>query len=280
MASAAEIVTVLSSPLGMVWLFIIGASLGSFANVCIYRWAPTAEHPLGISVVSPASRCGFCATPIHWYDNIPVLSYLLLKGKCRSCKTGFSPRYCIIEAVFGIITVALAWSVWSHAEPPGDQLYRLGVYVLFAFVLMVAGAIDWDTGLILNKITYFATPLFLAFSLFLGGTPPWFGALGMAVGFLLLWGTSRAYFLLTKRVGLGDGDIKLIALIGTIVGVQGVAMTLTFASVLGLVVGTALAFAAKRKSTLRHFSIRFGPFLAAGAILYLLFRNAAFFPLF
>lgn len=134
---------------------------------------------------------------------------------------------------------------------------------------MVAAAIDWDTGFLLNKITYPALPVFFILSMVLNDDPlP--GALGMLIGFGLLWLTSRGYYLITRRVGMGDGDLKLMAVIGAMVGVDGVTFTLVSSGVLGILYAL---ISSSKKGSLRHLSIRYGPFLAAGSVLFLITRH-------
>jgi len=135
---------------------LLGLLWGSFANVCIYRWPPTEAFPKGRSVVAPGSHCFACQTPIRWYDNVPLLSWLWLRGQCRTCKAPFSGRYLIVEAVTGAL-FGIAWFATIEAgaltEALDLRLARFGVYAAFCFVMVVITFIDLDHKLILNKVT-------------------------------------------------------------------------------------------------------------------------------
>src|SRR5690606_12769662 len=133
--------------------FVLGTLFGSFANVCIHRWPPTDENPAGLSVVRPGSRCGSCATPIRWYDNVPILSYLALRGRCRDCKARFSPRYLLVEAAMGMLFLAVyhfAVAVAFPFEPLSLRVLRFVILAAFVFVLVVIAFIDLDHKLILD----------------------------------------------------------------------------------------------------------------------------------
>ena len=130
---------------------LLGLLWGSFANVCIYRWPPTTEHPKGRSVVAPGSHCFACKTPIRWYDNVPLLSWLWLRGKCRTCQAPFSGRYLIVEALTGVL-FGFAW--WMNVtagalfEPFDHRLIRFAVSCAFCFTMVVIAFIDIDHKLI------------------------------------------------------------------------------------------------------------------------------------
>src|SRR5436190_9566396 len=138
------------------FVIVLGTLWGSFANVCIYRWPPTDEFPKGRSVVRPGSHCSACKKPIAWYDNVPLLAWLWLRGRCRTCRAPFSARYLIVEAVTGAL-FGVAW--WATVvagvlwEPFDVRLIRFAIYAAFCFVMVVITFIDIDHKLILNKIS-------------------------------------------------------------------------------------------------------------------------------
>jgi leader peptidase (prepilin peptidase)/N-methyltransferase len=191
---------------GHLWAALVGALFGSFANVCVVRWPPTDEHPDGRSVVRPGSHCPRCGAPIRWYDNIPIVSYFALRGRCRSCGAGFSARYALVEALAAILFLAV-----YHLEVvlvfPGDplplRLTRFAIAAAFVFVLVVISFIDLDTKLILNRITYPAIPIFWGLSLLLPERTWYAGLVGAAVGYGIIRLVADGYYLLTRRRGLG-----------------------------------------------------------------------------
>src|SRR6188472_1721534 len=129
-----------TSPWALGMAFLLGTLWGSFANVCIYRWPPTDEHPNGRSVVAPGSHCGACGKPVRWYDNVPILSWLWLRGRCRDCGTAFSPRYLLVELVTGALFAAAWWFAIDGrilVAPLGDGLVRFGIGAAFVFVMVV-----------------------------------------------------------------------------------------------------------------------------------------------
>jgi leader peptidase (prepilin peptidase)/N-methyltransferase len=297
--AAAALEPALVGWLGHAVAAVLGALFGSFANVCIVRWPPTDEHPHGRSVVRPPSHCPACGTPIRWYDNIPIVSYFVLRGRCRACRTGFSPRYLLVEA-----TTAILFAAVYHLEivllDPGDvlplRLTRFVIAAAFVFVLVVISFIDLDTKLILNRITYPSIPIFWGLGLLLPERAWYDGLLGAAVGYGLIRLVADAYYLVTRRRGLGYGDGKLLAVVGAYLGWQAVLASLFVGSMLGSILGGAyLVWSRSRPEPeaegaaadappsapgddaerdapevkLRHVEIPFGPFLAAAALSYL-----------
>ncbi|ACY13068.1 prepilin peptidase [Haliangium ochraceum] len=290
---------------GYALAFILGALFGSFANVCIYRWPPTDEHPGGRSVVTPGSHCPACGHAIRWYDNLPMLGYLLLRGRCRDCGLGIAPRYPLVELLTAVLFVSLYHHVMAGAylyEPLPQQLLHFVVLAAFAFVLVVIAFIDLDHRLILDKITYPGIPIFYGLGLLL--ERPWLdGLIGAALGYGVVRLLADGYRLLTGREGMGYGDGKLLALIGALFGWQAVLASLFLGSIIGSVLGiTAIALARRaargRDDTdaapdageantdaasadqvggtrgeddelpLRHVELPFGPFLVIGALVY------------
>lgn len=273
--------------------FVFGTLWGSFANVCIYRWPPTDEHPKGLSVVAPGSHCFACGKPVRWYDNVPLISWLWLRGKCRDCGTGFSARYLIVEALTGVLFACLWWftiDLDAELEPLGGRMVRFLVYATFAVVLVVITFIDLDHKLILDRVTYPAIPAFYAMSFLLPERHWWDGLIGAAVGYGIVRAIADGYWYLTKREGMGYGDGKLLALIGALLGWRAVIVSLFGGALIGSVVGVTTLVIARRgaatvarddadendddydgedEGQLRHAELPFGPFLAAAALAYL-----------
>ncbi len=235
-----ELEPLATSPGAYVFAGFLGLLWGSFANVCIYRWPPSAEFPKGRSVVAPGSHCFVCKTPIRWYDNTPIIAWLWLRGKCRSCKAPFSSRYLIVEALTGLV-FALAWwftvTVGAYFEPFDQRLIRFAIYAAFCFVMIVVTFIDIDHKLILDKLTYPSIVIFFGLGCLLAGHRWYDGVIGAIAGYALPWTIGEVYWLVTTRDGLGMGDAKLLALIGALLGIQGVVASLFGGAVVGAVVG-------------------------------------------
>ncbi|MDI6772191.1 MAG: prepilin peptidase, partial [bacterium] len=227
-----------------------GAILGSFANVVIHRL------PLEVSIVYPGSRCPHCQAPIRAKDNVPVLSYLLLRGRCRSCGGGISARYPLVELLMAILAVA----VWSAFTGPLPRLAGLG----FAFLMVVITFIDLDHQLILDRLTYPGIAAGLLLSAIQGrGVVALLATAGA--------GALIAAIVILSRGGMGVGDIKLAALIGAFLGWPGVAVALFLGFMAGGVVGIGLLALRLRG---RKDAIPFGPWLAGGALAALFWGEA------
>ncbi len=236
----------------LLMIFFMGACIGSFLNVCIWR-LPRAE-----SIVSPGSKCPHCNTPIRFYDNIPILSYILLTGKCRGCKAPISIRYPLVEGLTGLLAAAAA--------------YRFGItldfliYFVFISILVTVTFIDIDLMIIPDVISLPGILVGLAASLVLRSVTFKDALIGVFVGggslFLVAWGYHR----ITGKEGMGGGDIKLLAMIGAFIGWQGVFFTIFVASATGSLTGAILMLFARKDL---KFAVAFGPFLAMGALAYL-----------
>jgi len=238
-------------------IFLFGAIVGSFLNVCIHR-LPSQE-----SVVFPASHCPHCREPIRPYDNIPLLSYVLLRGRCRSCGAAISSRYPAVELLSGLAAVATvgALGISAHA------------LLAFAFLcaLIVITFIDFDHQIIPDAISLPGIGVGFAAALILGD-PNWTASLaGILLGGGLLWGVAEGYHWLTGREGMGGGDIKLLAMIGAFLGWRAVPVTLMIASLAGTAIGIGLMLIQRRDS---RTAIPFGPFLAVGAACALFWGDA------
>ena len=232
------------------FVVLLGLLWGSFANVCIYRWPPSEEFPHGRSVVAPGSHCFACKAPVRWYDNVPLVSWLWLRGKCRSCNAPFSARYLIVEALVGAL-FGVAWyaavELGVMFEPFDLRLARFAVYAAFAFVMVVIAFIDLDHKLILDRVTLPSIVIFYGLGLLLGRS--WHhGLVGAAFGYGLPWAVGVVYWVLTGREGLGLGDSKLLALVGALLGTHGVIASLFGGALLGSVIGVLVLLRAPHGS--------------------------------
>ncbi|WP_236903886.1 prepilin peptidase [Comamonas serinivorans] len=254
-------------------LGVLGLLVGSFLNVVIHRlpkmmeqeWAQDCRELLGQEAVdtapytlwAPRSACPHCGHQIRWYENIPVVSYLALRGRCSGCKAPISARYPVIEAVtallfawcghqFGATWAALAWCAFSA-------------------LLVSMTCIDWDTQLLPDDLTYSLLWLGLLGSV-VGwtGVPVAMAVLGALAGYLSLWTVTQAFKLLTGKIGMGNGDFKLFAALGAWFGWQALVPIILLSCVVGIVVGVALK--AMRKSG-QGDPIPFGPFLSGAGFL-------------
>lgn len=233
-------------------VFVLGCCIGSFLNVCIYRL------PQDLSIVSPRSFCPQCRTPVRGYDNIPLVSYLLLGGKCRTCGAKISGRYPLVEALTGAFAVALYLKFGL----------TLGFFAFFAFTaaLLVITFIDLDHRIIPDVISLPGIAVGFGLS-FLLPAPSWTESLiGLLAGGGSLYLVAIGYEALTKREGMGGGDVKLLAMIGAWLGWKAVLFTIFFASLTGTLIGGGAMLIQKQG---RHYAIPFGPFLAFGALVYL-----------
>lgn len=231
-------------------VFVLGTMLGSFANVLIYR-LPRRE-----SIVTPGSRCPHCHTPIRPWDNIPILSFVLLRGRCRRCGSPISPRYLIVEVAGGVLLAALVW--------------RFGVslvaarFAILALALLVVFFTDVETGLIPNAITYPGIVVGLVFAA-ASGREAFVSSLLTAAGaggvFVLIGILARWAF---RQEAMGVGDMKLAAMLGAFLGSPGVIVALFLAVAIGAAGGLILI--ALRLRT-RNDVIPFGAALAAGAVI-------------
>lgn len=264
-----------ATPGAYAFAVLLGLLWGSFANVCIYRWAPSDEFPNGRSVVKPGSHCSACKTPIKWYDNVPLLSYLWLRGKCRACKAQFSARYLAVEGITGALFGVAWWFCMGPAgmlEPFEVRLVRFVIAAAFLFVMVVITFIDLDTMLILDKVTIPSTVIFYLASLLLPERRWYDGLIGIAIGYGVPWAIGTLYFAIRKREGLGLGDAKLLAVVGALFGWKGVLFSLFGGSVLGTILTLVAMMSAEKGEDGEPAMTRelaFGPYLAAAAVFYL-----------
>jgi len=240
--------------------FLLGAIVGSFLNVCICRM------PRDESIVSPPSHCPACNYRIRWYDNIPLLSYLVLRGKCRGCGTGISLRYPLVELLNGLLSLAL----FLRLDPLQNPMRTLSFFALFLFVssLVVITFIDLDHQIIPDEISLPGIVIGFLLSFVL----PWLGWMNSLLGILLGGGSlllvAYGYQWLTGKEGMGGGDIKLLAMMGAFLGWKAVPFIIFASSLVGSLVGIGLMMIQKKDSKL---AIPFGPYLAFGALLYIFY---------
>jgi leader peptidase (prepilin peptidase) / N-methyltransferase len=288
-------------------IFLLGLAFGSFLNVCIYRL------PLGLSVVKPRSACPKCKQPIAFYDNLPVLSWLILGGRCRRCKTGISSRYLLIELLTGLLFVACYWRF-------GLTLATLK-YCTFSFLLLGLIFTDAETKLLPDKLTLPGIVLGLLFSVFVPVNDlaaqfvpgmvnlPFSGDistrllslldsfLGAVAGASFIYGAGAIYLRWRHVEGMGFGDVKLMAMVGAFLGIKLTVFTIFTASLVGSVFGLTTVFivwlkrthrfmrrlanaqAARRRGwqsaqmVYRHYQMPFGVFLGGMAMFALFFGN-------
>jgi leader peptidase (prepilin peptidase)/N-methyltransferase len=277
-----------------------GAIWGSFLNVCIAR------IPRGMSVVTPPSHCFACGARVRARDNIPILSYLLLRGRCRHCGAKFSARHALVEALTAALSVLVLWCFALDAQglPLGMRVARFSVYFAFAAVLVVLTFIDLDTKRLPDRITLPAVVVFFLGG-FATGEVAWLErAIGAAAGYAVVRLIADAYYYSTGREGLGLGDGKLLAAMGALLGWKALPPIVFSASFIGIMVSIPALLVQRRKRaaesvevavaepaqtstatsdpspatnappspaapSIRRSEVPFGPFLAASALGYL-----------
>lgn len=236
-----------------VQLFVFGAVFGSFANVVIYRM------PRGESVVKPGSFCRSCNTPIRWYNNIPIFSWFILRGKCAKCGAPYSFRYPFVELLMGLLfgAAGLVFGFqWTLIEA-----------LLFIFGLVTVSFIDIDLMILPDKFTLSGIVIGLVGAALNPERDFMSSLYGVLMGGGFLWAVAYLYYVFRGREGMGGGDIKLLAWIGAVLGWQAIPIVILVSSVLGAVVGILLALRTKDGMSQ---AIPFGPYLAGAALLYLL----------
>lgn len=236
---------------------IIGAVVGSFLNVVILRLPEEGE-----SIVFPASRCPKCLHALKWYDNIPIISFILLKRKCRYCEAPISWQYPLIELVMALLSLAL---VFKFGLTPA-----LAIYFVFTAALLVVIVIDFYHKIIPDIISLPGIVVGFACS-FINPAVTWQqSGLGLLIGGGVLYALAAGYYLFTKREGMGGGDIKLLAMIGAFLGWQSLPFVVFGSSILGALVGIgAMAKQKKGGKTM----IPYGPFLSMAALLYMFYSE-------
>ena len=253
---------------------VLGLLIGSFLNVVVYRlpimlqreWAtqcaelreaPAPEHtPARFNLLVPASACPACGTAIRPWQNIPVISWLLLRGRCAACGTAISTRYPVVEAATAVFSLAVIWQF--GATPQGAAA------LLFTWTLIAASLIDFDTTLLPDSLTLPLMWAGLLLALTAGGAGVFAdlpsAVIGAAAGYLILWSIYWLFKLVTGKEGMGYGDFKLLAAIGAWLGWQVLPQVILLSAVVGAAVGLSLMVVRGRD---RDMAIPFGPYLAA-----------------
>jgi leader peptidase (prepilin peptidase)/N-methyltransferase len=249
-------------------VFVVGLIVGSFLNVVIHRlpvmmerdWKaqcqdymgqPPAEEISGLSLAKPRSRCPDCGHAIRFYENIPVLSYLWLRGKCSSCRRPISLRYPFIELLTAVLSAVIAWHFGFG--------WQAGAALLLTWALIALSMIDVDHQLLPDSITLPFLWLGLTLSLFPVFADMRSSLIGAIAGYLSLWTVYQLFRLLTGKEGMGFGDFKLLALLGAWMGWQSLPMIVLLSSAVGAVLGVTMIVIQGRD---RHQPIPFGPYLA------------------
>ena len=258
---------------------VLGLMVGSFLNVVIYRlpvimereWQvqareyldqPQADTQEPLTLARPASRCPHCGHKIRFYENIPVLSYLLLRGKCSSCGTGISMRYPLVELLTGVLSAVVAWHFgfgWQAATA-----------LLLTWALIALSMIDFDHQLLPDSITLPFLWVGLLLSLFPVFVDMRSSLIGAIAGYMSLWAVYQLFKLLTGKEGMGFGDFKLLALLGAWMGWQALPMIVLLSSAVGAILGGALIAIRGRDSQI---PMPFGPFLAIAGWIALLWGD-------
>jgi len=257
------------------FVFLLGLIIGSFLNVCISRL------PQGKSVVRPRSRCPKCGTAIKPWDNIPVLSYAILGGKCRACKTRISPIYPAVELLTGLLFLACYLAFGNSVET--------AKWAAFSAILVVLVFTDWRERLLPDKVNYGGLAIGLVFSFFIrpvDGAALWLAnhmfdfpppaavisfadaLIGAIVGGGVLWVIGEGYFRLRGREGMGLGDVKMMLMAGSFLGLRRTILTILIGAVLGMIIGGTFMLASRKKS---DYELPFGTFLGAAALLVVFF---------
>ena len=234
--------------------FAFGTIVGSFLNVCIHRL------PQGKSIILPSSHCPLCKTRIPFYDNIPLVSFILLWGRCRACHAPISLRYPLVEFLMGLFSIIL---LLRYGIAP---LYL--VYLAFFASLTLVSFIDLSHRIIPDVISLPGILIGLLVALLHPQMSIKASLIGVLLGGGSLYAVASMYHLVTKREGMGGGDIKLLAMIGAFIGWKGVLFTILCSSLIGSLVGVTLMFISSKADS--KYAVPFGPFLSLGAIIYVL----------
>jgi leader peptidase (prepilin peptidase) / N-methyltransferase len=237
--------------------FVFGMVVGSFLNVCICRM------PKNESIVSPPSHCPHCSYQIRWYDNIPLVSYLILRGKCRGCGAHISFQYPLVELLNGVLTLLLFLRF-------GPTL-AFAVLFLFCSALVVITFIDIEHQIIPDEISLPGIVVGFVLSFFLVGHSWLNSLLGILLGGGSLLLVAYSYQRLTGKEGMGGGDIKLLAMMGAFLGWKAMPFIIFASSLIGSLIGVSIMLLQKKDSKL---AIPFGPYLAFGAVLYIFYGKS------
>lgn len=226
---------------------LFGALIGSFLNVCVYRW------PRDLSVVAPRSACPSCSTLIAWYDNVPVLSYLALRGRCRNCASPIGIQYPMVE-----LATALIWAAAAMRFGPTVEALRSAV---FFTILLGISLTDAQHYIIPDQFSIGGTVVGLSFAALPGGLPFIQAVAGAVLGYGALWVIAWLGTKAFRKPAMGGGDVKMMAMVGAFLGPAGVVLTIFLGALFG-----ALIFGPISLRTGKH--VPFGIFLALGAAIY------------
>jgi leader peptidase (prepilin peptidase)/N-methyltransferase len=234
----------------------LGLCVGSFLNVVIYRL------PRGQSLSRPPSRCPKCENRLAWFENIPILSWLMLRGRCRRCGERISIQYPIVEVVTAVAAVVVVLTT-----PPG---VLLASRLVLTAILIALFAIDLELQILPNRITLPGIAIGFIFSLF-GPPGPISSGLGILIGGGVLYAIAAVYFLIRREEGMGMGDVKMLAMVGAFLGWRAVILTLILSSFVGAIVGLVLMTSKKEGLA---YAMPFGTFLALAAFVSMLYGDA------
>ena len=234
------------------YLFIIGACIGSFLNVCIYR-LPKEE-----SIISPPSHCPFCKNRLKWYHNIPILSYIFLKGKCAYCGEKISIRYLVVEFLSGIFLI-INYNLYGFS-------FNFFFYTVFIYLTIIVIFADLKYMIIPDEVTIGGIIIGFIMSFFSSSISWQQSLLGILIGGGILYVVIILFYIITKKEGMGGGDVKLLAMIGAFLGIKSIFFVIFVGSLLGLIVSIPFMLIKKKG---KDSQIPFGPFLSIAGIIYL-----------
>lgn len=241
---------------------LFGLIIGSFLNVVIYRLPIMMQHDTSLNLCLPRSHCPICRTPVKIKHNIPLISFLFLKGRCYHCHIPISYRYPTIELLSAVLAAACFWRF-------GMSYAMLGA-LIFSWGLLVASSIDIAEYFIPDIITLPLLWIGLVANAFSLYTSPTSAILGAVVGYLLFWSIAKLFFIIRKKEGLGYGDFKLLAMLAAWLGIESIVNIILLASISGLLI--SLLFMYNKKLTVSD-HIPFGPFLAIAGWYTLMFGS-------
>ncbi len=245
-----------SEPLILTFAALLGAIVGSFLNVVILR-LPRPEE----SIVFPASHCPKCQADLGWYENIPLLSYIFLGGRCSHCRCRISPQYPVVEAAMAVLSTAVVYRFGLNITAGGFFFFSAALLVVIFIDLRHQIIPDMISlpGIVIGFVLSFFSPLI-----------SWFDSLlGILCGGGVLYTIALLYFFLRKQEGMGGGDIKLLAMIGAFLGWQALPFVIFASSMSGALVGILVMFLERKEGLSTR--IPFGPFLSLAALMYMLF---------
>lgn len=232
----------------------IGLQIGSFCNVVVHRL------PRDIPLSLPSSHCPHCEIDIAWFDNIPLFSWLSLSGKCRYCRGSISVRYPILE-----LSMAVMWGAIVYLMRDAPVVFIIES-IIFVSMLWVLSIIDIETMLLPNKITFPGIAIGLGFSYYLGNIES--AIIGAFAGYWSFWLIAKVYFLIKGHEGMGQGDFKLLAMLGAFMGWQALPFIIFISSFVGAIIGSVMLILAKRGMGTE---VPYGPYLALAGVIQFFF---------